>query len=321
MSLEGVSIQNFCIFKMTSITGLSDSDQSPQISPIAIRWKERRGRSMSRRKHKHRQNSGRRNISEKNLRYVLGQSIEGPHASKVCIGVDSYEDDRQIVVKSPQFAMNAHVEMEALARLQGTDSIVSLLDFFHDNDTMHLVFDYVPGVDLIDWMQYFYQEKDRTETEIETAMRPVILQIIKALAFCHERGVAHRDIKPDNIRINPETKHVTLIDFGLSYIKDMDMDTQERVGSKDYLPPELRARGAPVPIDPFKSDIWALGVLIHALVHQQLPFSNGDLKTRTEPNALFSGPLRELISSLLTEDPKERPDIPRVFGFSFVKEK
>jgi casein kinase II subunit alpha len=247
--------------------------------------------------------------------------MEGPHASKVYIGVDSYEDDRKIVVKRPQFTMSAHVEMEALARLQGNDSIVSLLDFFHESDTMHLVFDYVPGLDLIDWMQDFYQEKDRTETEIETEMRPVILQIIKALAFCHERGIAHRDIKPDNIRINTETKHVTLIDFGLSYIKDMEMDTQERVGSKDYLPPELRVKGAPVPIDPFKSDVWALGVLIHALVHQQLPFSNGDLKTRTEPNALFSGPLRELISSLLTEDTKERPDISRVLGFSFVKEK
>jgi serine/threonine protein kinase len=321
MSLENVSIQNFCIFRMTSITSLSDSDQSPQISPIAIRWKESRGRTMSRRKHEHNQKSGHRNISEKSLRYVRGQLIEGPHTSKVCIGVDSYEDDRQIVVKCPQLAMNARVEIEALARLQGNDSIVSLLDFFHENDTTHIVFNYVHGLDLIDWMHDFYQEKDRTETEIETEMRPVILQIIKALAFCHERGIAHRDIKPDNIRINPETKHVTLIDFGLSYIKDMEMDAQELVGSKDYLPPELRAKGALGPIDPFKSDVWALGVLIHALVHQQLPFSKGDLKTRTEPNALFSGPLRELISSLLTEDTEDRPSIPTVLRSSFVKEK
>jgi serine/threonine-protein kinase len=102
---------------------------------------------------------------------------------------------------------------------------------------------------------------------------PVALRIAKqmcaGLAAAHEVGVIHRDIKPQNVLIEP-TGGLKIMDFGIARL------TQERgmtatgtvVGTPDYMSPE-QARG--LPLD-FRSDIYSLGVVLYEIFTGSLPF-------------------------------------------------
>ena len=133
---------------------------------------------------------------------------------------------------------------------------------------------------------------------------PVALRIAKqicaGLAAAHEVGVIHRDIKPQNIIIEP-TGGLKIMDFGIARL------TQERgmtatgtvVGTPDYMSPE-QARG--VDLD-FRSDIYSTGVVLYELFTGTLPFE-GDT-----PLAVVLKHVQEKPPSPQTKNPKIDPKI------------
>jgi serine/threonine protein kinase len=301
------------IFRITSVTDFTDSDHSPTDSPVELRWKGR-GRAPERTP------SPRRRRSGAGRRYRRGKRLQEPHLSEVRVGEDTKHGDRRVVLKEPFRPWMVAAELAALKRLQPHPSIVTLLDFFDDKGATFLVFKFVPGMDLLDWLDIYFASPRPAEqaaaAEVESEMQPLARQLALALRYCHEHGVAHRDVKPDNVRVDPLNQHVTLIDFGLAYVTEHDMDARLRVGSLDYAAPEIRrSRSSSTPkgvddiVDPFKCDVWSLGVTLHAMTHYELPFCRGKVGTRVGPAEHFSPALRAAINTLLTEDPKARPDM------------
>jgi serine/threonine protein kinase len=300
------------IFRITSVTDFTDSDHSPTDSPVELRWKGR-GRAPERTP-----SPRRRRRSGAGRRYRRGKRMQEPHLSEVRVGEDTKHGDRRVVLKEPFRPSMVAAELAALKRLQPHPSVVTLLDFFDDKGATFLVFKFVPGMDLLDWLDVYF-ENPRPEpaqgAEVESEMLPLARQLALALRYCHEHGVAHRDVKPDNVRVDPLNQHVTLIDFGLAYVTEHDMDAQARVGSLDYAAPEIRRSRSSTPkgvddaVDPFKCDVWSLGVTLHAMTHYALPFCEGRVSTRAAPAEHFSPALRAAINTLLTEDPRARPDM------------
>ena len=91
----------------------------------------------------------------------------------------------------------------------------------------------------------------------------ILFQVFKSLAFVHSKGIMHRDVKPSNIIIDPKTKEIKLIDWGLSefYLRNNDYHT--RVSSRPFKGPELLVGYKRYD---FGMDIWSVGCMLGAFL-------------------------------------------------------
>jgi eukaryotic-like serine/threonine-protein kinase len=105
-------------------------------------------------------------------------------------------------------------------------------------------------------------------------VRHILRDVADALAYAHERGVVHRDIKPDNILLDAETGRPMVTDFGIARaVSDGDSRltaTGMAIGTPAYMSPE-QAAGERV-IDG-RSDLYALGVVAYQMLAGETPFS------------------------------------------------
>ncbi|KAK0215597.1 kinase-like domain-containing protein [Armillaria fumosa] len=140
---------------------------------------------------------------------------------------------------------------------------------FHD-DFIYVVLDFCEGGDLFDKIlqtEFFYRRDDR--------VRNAFLQLIDAVAFCHENGVYHRDIKPENILCSKDGSQIYLTDFGLS--TQSGTSTTHECGSMEYMSPECI--GKEFGYTPHRrystrtNDIWALGVVLVTMVSRRAPWA------------------------------------------------
>jgi serine/threonine protein kinase len=117
--------------------------------------------------------------------------------------------------------------------------------------------------------------KDRRRLPIAEAL-DIARQIASALVYMHEKGVVHRDLKPDNVLLGADGQ-IKLLDFGIA------MDEAARrltwfgltppVGTPDYMAPEqVRGRRGDV-----RTDIYALGTMLYEMVTGELPYKGGNM--------------------------------------------
>jgi serine/threonine protein kinase len=129
--------------------------------------------------------------------------------------------------------------------------------------------------------------------------------VVRALAALHEWGPAHGDLKPDNVLVEPDGG-IRLLDLGLSTTcTDRGGTAQGGAalgGSAGYSAPEAGSPG----IDPRRSDLWSLGVVLHEILTGARPApaerANGWMRLR----AVAPGWI-PLVAQLLEEDPARRP--------------
>lgn len=107
----------------------------------------------------------------------------------------------------------------------------------------------------------------------EAGARGILSQLIDALAYCHKNSVVHFDVKLDNIIFEEETQKATLIDFGLCDFMEGDDHFTKRVGSEEYCAPELYL-SEDTPYSGTKADIYALGVVLYAMLTCTFPFND-----------------------------------------------
>ncbi|MBN2573610.1 MAG: protein kinase [Deltaproteobacteria bacterium] len=104
----------------------------------------------------------------------------------------------------------------------------------------------------------------------------IALPLVEALAVAHERGVIHRDVKPDNVMVESSGKssRVVLTDFGVAHITGLESMTATgaMVGSPAYMSPE-QARGHDV--GP-ATDLWSVGTTLYEMVTGVVPFAGKD---------------------------------------------
>jgi len=143
-----------------------------------------------------------------------------------------------------------------------------------DADTGYLVLEYVPGETLS-------RRIAREPVTVEQALS-FGKQIASAISAAHKKGIAHRDLKPGNIRITPDGQ-VKVLDFGLAKpysgdTKDTEATATQRhhiMGTPAYMSPE-QARGQ---IADHRTDIWSFGCIMYQMLTGRLPFEG---KTTTD---------------------------------------
>lgn len=99
-------------------------------------------------------------------------------------------------------------EIKILQNLCGGPNIIKLLDVVRDpqSKTPSLIFEYINNVDF----------KTLYPTLTDFDIRYYLLELLKALDFCHSNGIMHRDVKPHNVMIDHEKRELRLIDWGLA---------------------------------------------------------------------------------------------------------
>ncbi|KAI0318445.1 kinase-like domain-containing protein [Amylostereum chailletii] len=148
-------------------------------------------------------------------------------------------------------------------------NVVTLHRLVEDPDMPYLffVFDLVLGGDLHDVLlsspPIFYRNDD--------LVRTVFIQILDAVKHCHDLGVYHRDLKPDNILCSADGSQVFLTDFGLA--TRAEMSAEFGLGSKYYMSPECLHQD--LVLDAYSSphhDIWSLGLVLANILSGRAPW-------------------------------------------------
>uniref|UniRef100_H3B9R4 non-specific serine/threonine protein kinase n=2 Tax=Latimeria chalumnae TaxID=7897 RepID=H3B9R4_LATCH len=143
----------------------------------------------------------------------------------------------------------------------------------------------------------------------EEQAQALFQQLVKAIRYCHDRGVAHRDLKCENTLLGDELT-LKLADFGFAKIFSPGSTelTKTFCGSMAYAAPEV-LQG--VPHDSRGSDIWSMGVVLYVMLCGHLPFDDTDIPKMlwhqqngiSFPNHLtFSQGCRDLVRRMLEPD-------------------
>ena len=213
----------------------------------------------------------------------------------------------KVSVKPPDLnEKEASSEIETLTTLAHC-YVIRIYEYFTDAKYIYMVLEYCEGGSLDDLVR---NRGALSGPSLIQACRQSCL----ALKACHDRHVAHRDIKPANLLLD-QYGRVKLADFGLSTPCLGGKLIKQQMGSRAFMAPEIIAREA---YDPFKADIWALGVTFYVLVMGKLPWCSESMKELELAISIgmvdfgrgsFDTDLAKVIRAMLTIDARRRPDI------------
>jgi serine/threonine protein kinase len=177
--------------------------------------------------------------------------------------------------------------------------VINVYDSYIESDFRFLTLEYCPGGSLFDMLSEGPLPMD--------VLWPLAKQIVGALNACHTHGVAHLDIKPQNILIDKHGR-AKLCDFGIAV---MGEHSNQFKGSIAFLAPEILRRMDYY--DPFKADVWSLGVTLHVLATGKLPwpenlkeFFEAVAKGLGQVDARVPDDFVALLRKMIVPDPAER---------------
>lgn len=170
-------------------------------------------------------------------------------------------------------------EPRKLAKLQH-DHIVQIIQTGKSGPTHWFAMEHVDGPDLHVELESLRNQRPDQPTilpgldnrEHIQAVVKITIDIARALAYAHERGLVHRDVKPHNLLIDRQTRRIKLADFGLARDESMGALTAPHTiaGTLHYMSPE-QARIANDTVD-HRTDVYSLGVVLYEMLTLARPF-------------------------------------------------
>ncbi len=204
-------------------------------------------------------------------RYTIQDRIGTGGMAVVYRGIDNVLG-RTVAIKTmlpqyasdPSFAARFKQEAQAAAALQ-SPYIVSVYDWGRDGDTYYIAMEYLRGTDLKSGIRNHEALDCRKVAQIGR-------QIAQALMVAHRHDIIHRDIKPQNIMVQPDG-NIKVMDFGIARAKNSHLTTDNSVlGTAHYVSPE-QTQGKP--LGP-TTDIYSLGIVMYEAATGQVPFQGDD---------------------------------------------
>lgn len=210
----------------------------------------------------------------------VGKRLDGRYEIREIIGVGgmavvykAYDniDDRIVAVKilkdeflaNEEFRRRFKNESKAIAVLSHPN-IVKVYDVSYGDRLQYIVMEYVEGITLKEYIQQQGVINHREAVFF-------VMQILRALQHAHDKGIVHRDIKPQNILLL-ENGAIKVTDFGIARFSASETRTMtdSTIGSVHYISPE-QARGD---ITDDKADIYSVGVMLYEMLTGRLPFES-----------------------------------------------
>ncbi|MCI1646283.1 MAG: Stk1 family PASTA domain-containing Ser/Thr kinase [Olsenella sp.] len=206
----------------------------------------------------------------------------------------------------PSFAARFKQEAQAAAALN-SPYIVSVYDWGKDGDTYYIIMEYLRGTDLKSGIRKHGALDCKKVAQIGS-------QIAQALSVAHNHDIIHRDIKPQNIMVQPDG-NIKVMDFGIARAKNSHLTTDNSVlGTAHYVSPE-QTQGKP--LGP-TTDLYSLGIVMYEAATGRVPFDGDNavtvaMKQVTEQpvppsqiNPNVDPQLEAVILKCMQKDPKDR---------------
>lgn len=195
------------------------------------------------------------------------------------------------------------LEAYILRKLRGIPGVPQFLDYEEDEWTFSIIME--KPVEAVSLREYLAKGTMREEDA-----KRVFSQLASTLHKIWEAGFCHRDLKTENILVNPWTLKSYIIDFGLSSKMSDDPVTAWR-GTRNYLSPEAYTMNNFF-ID--EAEVWSLGVLLYRMVHKNMPFDGMQdvIKKRVMFRYGLSRRLRRLLLQMLEKKPLKRISLDQV---------
>lgn len=227
-------------------------------------------------------------------KYLIEREL-GVGGAGVVVCARHRELDERVAIK---FLLPGKTNTDAIARFRREaraanrvkdEHVVRIIDVSTTTTGVpYVVMEYLDGVDLERMLLQSPERQLPVPDVIE-----FILQACEALAECHRSGIVHRDLKPSNLFCVQSAEGfpvIKLLDFGISKLNTTTVDgvmTGEHMimGSPRYMSPEQFASASEVD---HRTDIWALGIILHELITGEVPFVDSTLlkiwdKVRSAP--------------------------------------
>ena len=187
--------------------------------------------------------------------------------------------------------------------------IVPLIDFFDEKDCYFIVMELMSGGDLFDRI-------GKKKTYSEADARDLVVKMLKAVAYCHTRKIAHCDMKPKNLLLmsDDNDSYIKLADFGFAARVHEPCSLTKQCGTPFFVSPEILMRKG---YDQ-QSDMWSVGCIVYLLLSGNLPFMGrsqkelfrkivaGKYDFDDEEWGNVSEQAKDLVSKLLVLDPNKR---------------
>ncbi len=208
----------------------------------------------------------------------VGKRLDGRYEIQEIIGVggmsvvykayDNFEDRivaikilKEEFVTNEEFLTRFKNESKAIAVLSHPN-IVKVYDVSFGDLIQYIVMEYIDGITLKEYIARQGSLRWRDAAYF-------VIQILKGLQHAHDKGIIHRDIKPQNIMVLPDGT-IKVTDFGIARFARSEQRTitDKAIGSVHYISPE-QARGEKTDK---KADIYSVGVMLYEMITGQLPF-------------------------------------------------
>lgn len=201
--------------------------------------------------------------------YEIVRKIGRGKYSEVFEGINLVNNGKCVIkVLKPVKKKKIKREIKILQNLTGGINIVKLLDVVRDplSKTPSLIFEYVNNTDF----RILYPRLSDYD------VRYYIFQLLKALDYCHSKGIMHRDVKPHNVMIDHEKRTLRLIDWGLAEFYHPGTEYNVRVASRCFKGPELLVD---LQMYDYSLDMWSLGAMLASMIFKKDPFFHGNSNT------------------------------------------
>ncbi|XP_055530995.1 ribosomal protein S6 kinase alpha-5 [Wyeomyia smithii] len=252
-------------------------------------------------------------------------STNGHHSNNVSSSNSKYYAVK-VLFNHPELAAYVRQEIDALKACQGHANVVKFIETLKDSHHIYIVLELLEGNELLNRI-------NQSKTFTESQARHYFRQMVQAVAYMHHKGIAHCDLKPENMLFEaPNSEHLKLIDFG--FAKNIENNNcllsspGVTTGTLGYSAPEV-FEGRSYALE--SSDLWSLGVILYTMLCGQAPFTprqffghanlassakqmeiimdkirRGSFDLASSAWACVSEEAKDLVKRLLTVDPDRR---------------
>ena len=255
----------------------------------------------------------------------LNKRLDGRYEIREIIGVGGMAvvykahdivEDKTVAIKilkdefmgNEDFIRRFKNESKAIAMLSH-QNIVKVFDVSFGDRIQYIVMEYIEGITLKEYIE-------ARGSLIWSEAVSFTIQILRALQHAHDKGIVHRDVKPQNIMVMPDNATIKVADFGIARFARSNQKTvtDMAIGSVHYISPE-QARGDKTDE---KADIYSVGVILYEMLTGKMPFDaesavsvaimqlQRDPQLPTEINASIPKGLEQITIQAMQKSPERR---------------